>query len=302
MPVKIWIKAARLRTLPLAIAGTLAGNLLAYSEQGEIRPLIFVLTVATALLLQILSNFANDYGDFKNGADTIERTDRVMASGLITEPKMKAAIAILIILCLITGIGLLIVSLEELNRSFWILLALGIGGLFAAYFYTAGKKPYGYFGLGDLSVFLFFGLLSVMGTYYLQTQTVESPAWFIAMSTGLLSSAVLNINNIRDIRSDEEKHKITLPVKIGYKNALAYHFLLLTGALLCVAIYTWLNYKSAFQVFFLVVMGVVLLRHYSALQKAAHKGRPAYNRQLKLLSLSTLGLTLCFCLSEVIYQ
>ena len=154
MSVKVWIQAARLRTLPLAIAGAIAGNLIAYAETHHLNKITFLMSVLTGVFLQILSNFANDYGDFKNGADTKERTDRVMASGLISESKMKVAIAILIGFILILGIALLTYSIGKFDLQFWLMFAFGVAGIVAAYFYTAGKNPYGYIGLGDLSVFM----------------------------------------------------------------------------------------------------------------------------------------------------
>ncbi|MBL7836395.1 MAG: 1,4-dihydroxy-2-naphthoate octaprenyltransferase, partial [Bacteroidetes bacterium] len=202
--------------MPLAIAGTITGNLLAYSESKHLNMSVFLFSVLTAVLLQILSNFANDYGDYKNGADTAERTDRVMASGLLSEQHMKNALIVLILATLTTGILLLYFGIRELNTSFFVLLILGIAGILAAYFYTAGKNPYGYIGLGDVSVFLFFGLLAVVGTFYLQTQSVASHIWWVGAAIGLLSVGVLNVNNIRDIESDKSKNKITIPVILGY--------------------------------------------------------------------------------------
>jgi 1,4-dihydroxy-2-naphthoate octaprenyltransferase len=302
LPVKVWIQAARLRTLPLAIAGTVSGNLLAYAESGSINPLIFILSILTAVFLQVLSNYANDYGDFRNGADTAERTDRVMASGLLTEQKMKQAIGVLIGLCLVCGISLLAVAIQSLNSSFWILLGTGLAGIMAAYYYTAGKNPYGYIGLGDISVFIFFGLLSVCGTYYLQAQTLDSPIWWIAVATGLLSVGVLNVNNIRDIETDQLKNKITIPVRIGKKYATRYHLILLYAAFFCFVLYN-INrqgehaFSSPFFWIFLFIFQVLEGIHISKLKKATD--RPAYNQQLKFLSLSTFILSLIFALINI---
>ena len=179
MSISPWIKAARLRTLPLALAGTVSGNLLAYLNNNSGDNISFILCVLTAVFLQILSNYANDYGDFKNGADTDERTDRMLASGKITISSMRFMIVILIIICLLLGISLLVYSIDTFNTSFYVLLSLGIAGIMAAYFYTAGKKPYGYNGFGDLSVFVFFGLFSVFGTKYHKTQNLYVKAFFL---------------------------------------------------------------------------------------------------------------------------
>jgi 1,4-dihydroxy-2-naphthoate octaprenyltransferase len=296
LPVKVWIRAARLRTLPLAIAGTVTGNLLAYAEKGMCEPVVFILSILTAILLQVLSNYANDYGDFKNGADTAERTDRMMASGLITESKMKMAIGILIGLCLISGISLIALSVKSFNASFWILLGMGIAGLCAAYFYTAGKKPYGYIGLGDLSVFIFFGLLSVGGTYFLQAQTLHSHIWWMAAAVGFMSVGVLNINNIRDIETDGSKNKKTIPVRIGYRNSITYQGVLLAWATICITLYCHYS-TNVFLPLNLFLFCSFFIIHIASLRKAER--REEYNGQLKFLSLLTFGLTLFFCFTEV---
>lgn len=299
MSLKIWIQAARLRTLPLAVAGAIAGNLMAYVETRQLNNLTFFLSVLTGVLLQILSNYANDYGDFKNGADTKERTDRVMASGLISESSMKTAIAILIAIILVSGIVLLTYSIGAFDLQFLMLFIFGITGIIAAYFYTAGSKPYGYMGLGDLSVFIFFGILAVMGTYYLQVQSVNSSVWWIAGAIGMLSIGVLNVNNIRDIESDQEKNKITIPVILGYRKALVYHAFLLVAAIVCLLVYVITNYHHALQLSFLITIPL-LAKHFSNVTKAKAIGRMAYNQQLKFLSLYTLMLCLVFCFSQLI--
>jgi 1,4-dihydroxy-2-naphthoate polyprenyltransferase len=300
LSVKAYIQAARLRTLPLAIAGAITGNLLAFAETMQINAVVFALTISTAVLLQILSNFANDYGDFVNGADGEERNDRVMASGLISISKMKTAIAVLILLSLISGISLLYIALPKFDHSFWILLGMGLIGIAAAYYYTAGKNPYGYYGLGDLSVFIFFGFMAVMGTYYLQTQSLNSHIWWVAAAIGLLSVGVLNVNNIRDINNDKERGKITLPVKLGRKKALHYHLFLLFTAIGLLTFYSVFSIDleiilvSNYLIFFLLIY-----LHYEALKRC--ESRMDYNKQLKFLSLLTLGMMLYFCISEILF-
>jgi 1,4-dihydroxy-2-naphthoate octaprenyltransferase len=300
LSIKAYIQAARLRTLPLAIAGAITGNLLAFSETLQINAWVFALTLSTAILLQILSNFANDYGDFVNGADGEERNDRVMASGLISIGAMKRAIGILIILSLLSGISLLYIALPNFDASFWILLGFGLLGIAAAYFYTAGKNPYGYYGLGDLSVFIFFGFMAVMGTYYLQTQSLNSHIWWVAAAIGLLSVGVLNVNNIRDIDNDKERGKLTLPVKLGRKKALHYHLFLLFTAIGLLTFYSVFSIDlgiilvSNYLIFFLL-----MYLHYEALKKC--ESRMDYNKQLKFLSLLTLGMMLYFCISEILF-
>ncbi len=300
MPLGVWIKAARLRTLPLAIAGAIAGNLLAYAETKQLNILVFLLSVLTAILLQILSNYTNDYGDYKNGADTQERTDRVMASGQISEQKMAKAIKVLVVFCLILGTLLLSIAVKKLNGNFLILFLLGIGGIAAAFFYTAGKKPYGYIGLGDMAVYLFFGNLAVMGTYFLQTGSVNSHSWWVASAVGLLSVGVLNVNNIRDIETDKAKGKRTIPVNIGYNKALAYHVFLLLGAGLCFFIYVFFQYQHPLQLAYLLLLPL-FLKHIVALKKAKTENKMAYNIQLKKLSLLTLFVSVIFAIGQVYF-
>lgn len=298
MPVKVWIQAARLRTLPLAIAGTITGNLLAYAETGRyFNTRVFILSILTATFLQILGNYANDYGDFKNGADTAERTDRVMASGLITEQKMRVAIAMLALLCLLSGISLLYISFHGFRDLFWLFLALGVAGILAAYFYTAGKKPYGYIGLGDISVFIFFGLVSVGGTYFLQVHKYYSPVWLVGCAIGFLSVGVLNINNIRDIESDIIKHKRTIATRLGYYKAMAYQRYLVAAALACLITYEY-KMHSPLLLLNLILFTVSLMAHVTSLRKA--KARVEFNKQLKFLSLLTLFLSLYLCCFEIL--
>jgi 1,4-dihydroxy-2-naphthoate octaprenyltransferase len=300
LSVKVYIQAARLRTLPLAIAGAITGNLLAFAETGFINGAVFALSILTAVSLQVLSNYANDYGDFKNGADTAERTDRVMASGMISESAMKKAIAVLIAISLIAGISLLLVGIQSITAPFWILLGMGLLGILAAYFYTAGKNPYGYSGLGDLSVFIFFGLMAVVGTYYMQTQSVNSNIWWVGAAIGLLSVGVLNVNNIRDIDSDKLKNKITIPVMIGYKKALRYQLVVLYSAVMFLTVYSIYNIKPGIILISnYLIFSLLIYSHYESLKRC--KERADFNKQLKFLSLLILGMMLYFCLSEILF-
>jgi 1,4-dihydroxy-2-naphthoate polyprenyltransferase len=284
----------RLKTLPLAISGAIAGNILAYYETGILNFWIFTLCITTAVLLQILSNFANDYGDFTNGVDTIERSDRLLTSGKISLQQMKFAVYLAAGFSLISGLTLLFISIQIIDASFFVLLSLGILGILAAYFYTSGKKPYGYIGLGDLSVFIFFGVFSVIGSYYLQTKSINSPIWFIAIAMGLLSVGVLNINNIRDIQSDQEKGKKTIPVQIGKTWAIRYHFLLLIQSVIMLIFYAFkiVNWGFVIQIFIILVL---LMHHFNKLTKC--ENRMQFNQQLKQLSLSTLFIIILYCTS-----
>ncbi|CAK6712106.1 1,4-dihydroxy-2-naphthoate octaprenyltransferase [Vibrio harveyi] len=198
----------------------------------------------TATLLQILSNLANDYGDAVKGTDNDNRLgpQRAMQSGAVTADQMKKAIIFNIILTAIAGLTLVFYALSSFE-SIITFIGLGILAILAAIAYTMGSKPYGYVGLGDLSVFLFFGLLGVSGTYFLHTGHVDATLFLPALGCGLLAVAVLNINNMRDIENDSECGKRTMAVRLGQRKAKQYHFILLGGALLAFAAYLLIQDK-----------------------------------------------------------
>jgi 1,4-dihydroxy-2-naphthoate octaprenyltransferase len=212
-----WIEAARPRTLPLAIASILLGNFLAYAA-GKFSFLTAALAIITTLLLQILSNFANDLGDSKNGVDNKNRKValRAVQTGKISPSEMKNAVIITASLSFISGISLLYFALQYANpQTITAFVGLGLLAILAAIAYTVGKKPYGYMGLGDLSVFLFFGWVGTFGTYYLQTEILNYYILIPASGCGFLSVAVLNLNNLRDIENDRKTGKNSIPVRIG---------------------------------------------------------------------------------------
>lgn len=212
-----WIEAARPRTLPLAIASILLGNFLAYAA-GKFSFFTAILAVLTTLLLQILSNFANDLGDSSNGVDNKNRKValRAVQTGKITPSEMKKAVIISAAISFISGISLLYFSLQQAKpQTIIAFLILGILAILAAIAYTVGKKPYGYIGLGDISVFIFFGWIGTFGTYYLQTEILNYYILIPASGCGFLSVAVLNLNNLRDIDNDRKTGKRSIPVRIG---------------------------------------------------------------------------------------
>ena len=212
-----WIEAARPRTLPLAIASILLGNFLAYAA-GKFSFLTAALAILTTLLLQILSNFANDLGDSKNGVDNKNRKValRAVQTGKISPSEMKNAVIITASLSFISGISLLYFALQYAKpQTIIAFVMLGLLAILAAIAYTVGKKPYGYIGLGDLSVFLFFGWVGTFGTYYLQTEILNYYILIPASGCGFLSVAVLNLNNLRDIENDRKTGKNSIPVRIG---------------------------------------------------------------------------------------
>ncbi|SDY82310.1 MULTISPECIES: 1,4-dihydroxy-2-naphthoate polyprenyltransferase [Rhodonellum] len=227
---KAWLLAIRLRTLPLALSSILMGSFLA-AFQNAFRLEILLLASVTTIFLQILSNLANDYGDTIHGADSPDRQGptRAVQSGVISLAEMKKAVILFAILSLVSGILLLFFALQDW-KLFLVFLGLGIAAIIAAITYTSGKKPYGYAGLGDISVFLFFGLVGVIGTYFLHTLSFDWSILLPAISLGLFSTTVLNINNIRDIDSDTKAGKKSIPVRIGKKKAILYNWvLILTG-------------------------------------------------------------------------
>ncbi|EKK3981773.1 1,4-dihydroxy-2-naphthoate polyprenyltransferase [Cronobacter sakazakii] len=238
-----WLESLRPRTLPLAFSAILVGSALA-SWQGYFDPVITLLALLTAGLLQILSNLANDYGDAVKGSDQPDRLGplRGMQKGAITAPQMKRAIQLTVALICISGLALVYVACHSMADVLGF-LALGALSILAAITYTVGTRPYGYMGLGDVSVLIFFGWLSVLGSWYLQAHTLIAPVWLPATACGLLAAAVLNINNLRDIDSDRRNGKNTLAVRLGPVAARRYHVALLAGALVCLAAFNllWLH-------------------------------------------------------------
>jgi len=244
-----WIKAARLRTLPLSVSGIIMGSFLArwrlVSDGKSWDITIFLLALLVTLLYQVLSNFANDYGDGVKGTDSQrinEAEARAVASGKISAKQMRSAVILFSVLSLIATIVLLYRAFfPEYQQQFWIFVALGAACILAAIGYTVGKKPYGYLGLGDLMVFIFFGLVSVCGSYFLFTKTFDWDILLPASAIGLMSAAVLNLNNMRDIESDRISGKRTLALRLGFKYAMVYEVILLMLPLILILIFLGLN-------------------------------------------------------------
>ncbi|NVD05469.1 1,4-dihydroxy-2-naphthoate polyprenyltransferase [Vibrio sp. JPW-9-11-11] len=234
---RIWLDAARPKTLPLALVSILTGSVLAYSTH-RFSLVVSVLAFLTATLLQILSNLANDYGDALKGTDNDKRLGpiRAIQSGAVSPQDMKLAMIINVLLTVLSGLALVLYALESLE-SMLAFIGLGVLAIVAAIAYTVGNKPYGYVGLGDISVFIFFGLLGVAGTYFLHTGMVDVTLILPAVGCGLLAVAVLNINNMRDIENDQQCGKKTVAVRLGQQRAKQYHFVLLLGAVLAFSVY-----------------------------------------------------------------
>ncbi len=291
--VSIWVKAARLRTLPLSLSGIILGSFMAASK-GVFDPMIFGLALCTTIGFQVISNFANDYGDGIKGTDNENRVgpERALQSGDISPDSMKkgiiiaGAISIALALCLIfTAFGTAYLFYSV------VFIVLGISSVIAAVKYTVGDHAYGYSGYGDLFVFLFFGLLSVCGTYFLYSKSLEFSIFFPAITIGLLSVGVLNLNNMRDRESDEKSGKRTIVVKIGNEFARYYHFYLLGASFLFSLLYTVLNFKSFFQFLFLLAFIPILKHAYTVYN---NKDPKELDPELKKLALSTFLYAILF--------
>ena len=229
MKLVYWIKAARLRTLPLAFSCILMGAAIARICSFEFSIIKLILALLTTLFLQILSNFANDYGDGIKGSDQYRETnDRMVQSGKISKDEMKKGIIILSISGFFSGLLLIFFSfpIEETYKILFFLV-LGVLAIVAAIKYTVGRSAYGYYGLGDLFVFLFFGIVGVFGSFFLFTQEINLLAVPGSIYIGSLSCAVLNLNNMRDIENDMKSNKQTFAVLLGQNKSKIYHYFLI---------------------------------------------------------------------------
>jgi len=290
--LKTWISALRLRTLPLASAAVLMGASLADLHHSMDYTVTFLCFI-TAVFLQILSNLANDYGDFTKGTDTEKRLGnmRALQSGNITPKQMRTAIIFFVVCCLLFGISLLYKATDRnLNYNFLLFLIIGIIAIIAAIKYTVGKNAYGYSGLGDIAVFIFFGPVAVVGTFLLNTHFQFNPSndmliLLPASAIGLLCTAVLNTNNIRDIENDKTSGKNTIPVKLGLKNARIYHSFLIVAALLFLYIYSFMH-NFNWVIFFQFPAAMFIIKNLVDVLKT--EPSQAYNKFLKELSLGTL--------------
>lgn len=269
-----WLESLRPKTLPLAFAAIVVGTVLAW-WQGHFDPLVAVLSLITAGLLQILSNLANDYGDAVKGSDKPDRIGplRGMQKGAITLAQMKRALIVTVILSCLSGLALVTAAYQTM-ADFIGFLALGGLSILAAITYTVGRRPYGYLGLGDVSVLIFFGWLSVMGSWYLQAHTLEPAIFLPATACGLLATAVLNINNLRDINSDRQNGKITLVVRLGPVNARRYHAALLMGALLCLALFNLITLQSVWGWLFILATPLLVRQARFVLRETDAKAMP----------------------------
>ena len=297
--LKIWLEASRPRTLLLAFASIFVGLSLS-TFNGTFRPLIAILTLLTAILLQILSNLANDYGDFKHGADHNERQGpkRSVQKGTITASAMLRAMVIIAVLTVVSGISLVLLALGA-KSLLWSLLFITIGGLaiWAAIGYTASNNPYGYVGLGDPMVLIFFGYVAVLGTYFLQQQSLNGSLFLPATSVGLLAVGVLNINNIRDITSDLAAGKHSIAARLGARNARLYHWILLILSILCTVLFVLQNWQSPLQLIFLLAIPLLIFNGINVWRRQEPK---AIDPLLKQMSISTLVFSILFSIGHML--
>jgi 1,4-dihydroxy-2-naphthoate octaprenyltransferase len=297
--LKSWVKAARLRTLPLAMSGILMGAALSFMDNG-FNLTVTILAIVTALFIQIFSNFANDYGDSQKGTDNQHRVGpkRTIQSGEISPQQMKVGMIVLILLSLTTGIWLIAEGTKGLDRTtFLLFLAFGVVALIAAYRYTAGSNPYGYAGFGDIAVFLFFGILPVAGTYFLNSHQLSAEIFLPALSIGFFSTGVLNLNNMRDIENDRNSGKNTVVVRMGSSRSKIYHSWLILTGLLTSVVFVVLNGKSTLHWLFLLSFPLFLK---DLIQISKITSPRKFDPFLKKLSLATLLFTVLFGLGIIL--
>ena len=297
--LKSFINAARLRTLPLSLSGIIVGSFLALAD-GFFEWKICLLALITTIGFQVLSNFANDYGDGIKGTDNVDRIGpkRALQSGAISPKQMLDAIKITGGITFIIALLLIYISFGKENLPyFFLFLVFGIASLTAAIKYTMGKKAYGYSGYGDVFVFLFFGWLSVVGSYFLYAKQLDLSIFLPATTIGMLSVGVLNLNNIRDRESDAKANKKTLVVKIGEEFAKYYHYYLLTFAFLLALLYTTLHYNSLMQFLFIIAF-IPIFKHLFTVY--SNKDAKRLDPELKKLALSTFLFAILFGLGQIL--
>lgn len=288
--MKKYIRSLRLRTLPLSLSGILLGSCYATTSQ-QLNLSIMVLALLTTAALQILSNLSNELGDALKGTDNGNREGMQygLQQGIITEKELRRAIRFFIFLSSHLGMLLIYTTYHSLTSPKALFIsALGILAIIASIKYTLGKHAYGYMGLGDIAVFLFFGLVSTCGVYYLHTDSLSSTIFWLGSAEGLLAVGVLNVNNVRDMKNDRQSGKHTLASLLGNKIAIIYHYALISIAFLCFIIVHMYS-----PLLFIPIMGIHLY------QMSTKKGK-SLDAQLPLLSFSTLGITFACCLEIIL--
>ena len=282
--LKSWIGTARLETIPLSISGIIIGSFYSFVSQ-KFDIIIFILALLTAISYQILSNFANDYGDGVLGTDDNRiGPKRSIASGEISTSELKKAILINIFISVSLSYFLIKYSFGTNYYLLLIFLILSIFSVAAAIKYTMGESPYGYKGLGDIFVFIFFGLISVMGSSFLYTLKLDFILLPIAISLGLLCVGVLNLNNIRDIENDSKMNKKTIPTRIGFKNSKIYHYTLMSIPILMTFLWS-ANFEISIRYFFIIAAIFPIVFHIYKVRLAISPEK--FKPLLKQLAIST---------------
>jgi 1,4-dihydroxy-2-naphthoate octaprenyltransferase len=303
--MKHWVEAARVRTLPLSVSGIIVGSFYAMS-QGMFNWNIVVFALLTTLGLQILSNFANDYGDGVKGTDNQDRVGpmRAIQSGVISPTAMKKAMVLTSAITLLFAVLLIYFAFKDhyLLYSFSFVV-LGILAIASAIRYTVGKGAYGYRGFGDLFVFIFFGLVSTFGVYFMFSKSIDWLLLLPAIAIGFLSVGVLNLNNMRDEASDRKSGKNTLVVKMGGAAAKKYHYFLVISAMILVLVFAFLN-DFHFDQYIFVVAYFPMISHLITVYR--NQNPKFLDPELKKLAISTfllavlLALCLIFFISDVV--
>ncbi|MBS9773533.1 MAG: 1,4-dihydroxy-2-naphthoate octaprenyltransferase [Tenacibaculum sp.] len=292
-----YIKSARLRTLPLSVSGIIVGSALANHQFYETY--IFWLAIFTAISFQILSNYANDYGDGVKGTDNNRQGEkRLVASGDISPNQMKKVIIITSIISVLISLILIYVAFGKDNFLYsLVFFVMSVISIISAIKYTVGKSAYGYSGFGDIFVFVFFGLVAVVGSYFLFTKQVDFSVFLPAFSVGLLSTSVLNLNNMRDRINDKKANKNTLVVKIGMKSAKKYHYFLIIFSLLFAVLYSVFHYENIKQ-FIFVIAYIPLIKHLIFVKK--NKEEVLFDGELKKVGLSTFLFSILFGVGQIL--
>lgn len=307
--MKHWIEAARLRTLPLSVSGIIVGSMYALANPTDdvLTPTevfnwkLFAFAIITTLGLQILSNFANDYGDGMKGTDNEDRVGpkRTIQSGVITPQAMKNAIVLTSILTFLSAIYLIYLAFGAHNLGYSLFyLILGIAAIASAIRYTVGDSAYGYRGFGDVFVFVFFGLVSTLGVNFLYSKQLDAILFLPATAIGFLSVAVLNLNNMRDEASDRRSGKNTLVVKMGIENAKKYHYFLIVGAMILVLLFAYLS-NFNFDQYLFVLAYFPLVKHVVTVSK--NHNSKLLDPELKKVALSTFALSVLLALCMIFF-
>lgn len=307
--MKHWVEAARLRTLPLSVSGIIVGSMfaLAYPTTNVLTPTevfnwqLFGFAILTTLGLQVLSNFANDYGDGMKGTDNEDRIGpkRAIQSGVISPEAMKKAIIITSVLTFISALLLIYFAFGEAYIWYSILfIVLGLLAIASAIRYTVGDTAYGYRGFGDFFVFVFFGLVSTLGVNFLYSKEVDYRLILPAIAIGFLSVGVLNLNNMRDEASDRKAQKNTIVVKIGGVKAKKYHYFLIISAMVLVLVFAILKDFNFDQYIFLIAY-LPLIKHLITVSRNTEPR--ALDPELKKLALSTFLLSILLSLCMIFF-